>query len=76
MKSKWQIEKLTLLFIFFVYSLRDLVLRCSEIPELAKVHTRLPMQFNFVDFVITLACSKTNFLYRLFTYICALADLN
>ena len=29
-KSKWQIKKL--LSIFFVYSLRDLVLRCSEIP--------------------------------------------
>ena len=25
------------------------------------------MQFNFVDFVVALACSKTNFLYRLFT---------
>ena len=28
------------------------------------------MQFNFVDFVVALACSKTNFLYRLFTYFC------
>ena len=65
-----------MLSIFFVYSLRDLVLRCSEIPELAKVHTRLPMQFNFVDFVEALACSNINFLYRLFTYICALADLS
>ena len=26
------------------------------------------MQFNFVDFVVALACSKTIFLYRLFTY--------
>ena len=26
------------------------------------------MQFNFVDFVGALACSKTNFLYRSFTY--------
>ena len=31
------------------------------------------MQFNFVDFVVALACSKTNFLYQLFTYFCALA---
>ena len=34
------------------------------------------MQFNFVDFVVALACSKTIFLYRLFTYFCALTDLN
>ena len=33
------------------------------------------MQFNFVDFVVALACSKINFLCRLFTYFCALADL-
>ena len=31
------------------------------------------MQFNFV---VALACSKTNLLYRLFAYFCALADLN
>ena len=45
---------------------------------IAKVHTRLSMQFNFVDFVVALACSKTNFLYRsrLFVYFCALVDLN
>ena len=72
MKSKRQIKKMTLLSIF-VYSLRDLVLRSAE---LAKVHTGLPMQFNFVHFFVALACSKTNVLYRSFSYFCALADLN
>ena len=30
------------------------------------------MQFNFVDFVVALACSKTNFLYRfIYLFLCA-----
>ena len=49
-----------MLSIFFVYSLSSPSLVWNS-SELAKVHTRLPMQFNFVDFVVALACSEQIF---------------
>ena len=57
-KSKWQIKKL--LYVFFGYQRSSPSLLWNS-SELANVHTRLPKQFNFVDFVVALACSKTIF---------------
>ena len=74
MKIKRQIKQM--LPIFFVYSHRDLVLRCSEIPLNERWYTP-GYQYNLIlRTVVALVCSKTNFLYRLFTYFGALADLN